>query len=627
MKRTWISALAGGAAVLALSATAAAVSAPYLSPATSFGPITGSGNCSTNGTLEQPARDAADAQLAGFLATAARDAHTTALFPDADIGTVGATPYALPIANTDVTVSIALHNMTASDAGGVTATTAMSWGSPATGSAPDLIFGSTEQLQDCAPKPTRLVSTGEGGPLASPTPYWTVGGFGSAADQSTLDSVLFTFSEPVDNFGAWFGDLETRSDDAGGAGGELGFIKLYDASGAVLSVQPIVPTVQTPIVPGVTPFGCGGSSSADSSACGNHGTRFLGFTWDTPVVAAFQVIVGDDDNCNNVPTACDGSTERMSFIGPTYAYDNPELTFTKVVVNDNFGIAMPADFTFELTADPNGTPLVTTHTSGDTVELQIDTEYAVSEVASAGYTNTSATCLTDEGSTTDTIDVTVAPTAFTPTIGNSQFTCSFTNDDVAIAVPLTITKVVVNDEGGTSQPADFDLDVSIGGVASVVSSGSTTDLTSPAEVIVSETPITGYSLVSIECRDATSTVLANPFTPNTAMEAINCVVTNDDIAPTTTIGPPESIPPVTTIAPITTTTIPATTAPATTVPTTADVPVATMAPTTTTLAPSSTTPTMVLPATGTSTGPSLQLALGALALGAALIAATRRRTA
>lgn len=600
-----------------MSATAVAVSAPYLSTATSFGPITGSGNCSTNGTLEQPARDAADAQLAGFLTAAARDGHTTAVFPDADVGTVGGTPYALPIANTDVTVSVALHNMTASDAGGATSTAAMSWGTPATGSDPDLIFGSTEQLQDCAPKPTRLVSTAEGGPLASPTPYWTVGGFGSAADQSTLDSVLFTFSEPVDNFGAWFGDLETRSDDAGGDGGELGYLKLYDAAGAVLSVQPIVPNVQTPIVAGVTPFGCGGSSNADTSACGNHGTRFLGFTWDTPDVAAFQVVVGDDDNCNNVPTACDGSSERLSFIGPTHAYDNPELTFDKVVVNDNFGTATTADFTFELTADPNGTPVVTTHASGDTVELQIGTEYAVSEVAAAGYTNTSTTCLTDEASTTNTIDVALAPTGFTPTIGNSQFTCSFTNDDVVIAVPLTITKVVVNDDGGTSQSTDFDLDVSIGGAASVVSSGSTIDLTSAVEVVVSETPIAGYSLVSIECRDAGNTLLANPFTPRSVMQSITCVVTNDDVVPTITIGPPESIPPATTVVPSTTTTVPVT----------AEVPVATVLLPPTTLAPASTTPMMVLPATGTSTGPSSRLALGAVALGAALIVAARRRIA
>lgn len=607
-----------------MSATAVAVSAPYLSTATSFGPITASGNCSTNGALEQPARDAADAQLAGFLTAAARDGHTTAVFPDADIGTVGGTPYALPIANTDVTVSVALHNMTASDAGGATSTAAMSWGTPATGSDPDLIFGSTEQLQDCAPKPTRLVSTAEGGPLASPTPYWTVGGFGSAADQSTLDSVLFTFSEPVDNFGAWFGDLETRSDDAGGDGGELGYLKLYDAAGAVLSVQPIVPNVQTPIVAGVTPFGCGGSSNADTSACGNHGTRFLGFTWDTPDVAAFQVVVGDDDNCNNVPTACDGSSERLSFIGPTHAYDNPELTFDKVVVNDNFGTATTADFTFELTADPNGTPVVTTHSSGDAVELQIGTEYAVSEVAAAGYANTSTSCLTDEGSITNAVDVALAPTGFTPAIGNSQFACSFTNDDVVIAVPLTITKVVVNNDGGTSQPTDFDLDVSIGGAASLVSSGSTIDLTSPAEVFVSETPVAGYSLVSIECRDASNTLLANPFTPSSAMQSITCVVTNDDVAPTITVGPPESIPPATIAVP--TTTIPPTTVPTATVPMTEDAPVATLPSTTTTLAPAATTPTMVLPATGTSTGPSVQLALGALALGAALVVATRRRT-
>jgi hypothetical protein len=584
MSRPFLRGLTVGVSALVVFAAASvsAVSAVYLAPSTAFGPITGSGNCSTNGTLEQPPRDAADAQLSGFLATAAKDSFSTALFPDADVGSLGTGPYTLPIPSTAVSVSVALHNMTAADAGGATSTTPMSWGVPSVGTAPSLLFGATQQLQDCAVKPTRLTSGAEGGPLASPTAYWNATGFGDAIDQSTLDSVLFRFSVPVDNFGAWFGDLETRSDDVGGGdGGELAVVKLYDAAGNVLSVEPIVPNVQTPIAPPATPFGCGGPANADASACGNHGTRFIGFTWDSPDVAAFQVIVGDDDNCNQVPAGCDGFTERSSFIGPTIAFDEPELTFVKTVINDNFGTSAPGDFSLELITDPSGSPVVSTYVDGETVELQRGVEYAVREVAVAGYATTDVTCLTDEGSAGGTIDVPVDPTGFTPTVGDSQFRCTFVNDDVPMDVPLTVTKSVVNDDDGTATAADFEISVIVGGgTPVVVTSGTTIALTSDAEVAVGETPVSGYDLVSIECRDADENDLGATFIPAPSMVAVTCIVTNDDVDPAT--PPPTSTPP-------------------------------------------TTDPGDELPATGSSSSGPLTVALVARGRGAALLTAARRR--
>lgn len=576
----------------------AALSAPHLSTSTAFGPITAGGNCSTNGTLEGPARVAADDQLDDFLAVADRDDHATALFPDTDVGSLGTTPYALAVPGTDLVVSMSLYNVTAADAGGATSTTAMSWGTQSTSSAPSLLFGSTEQLQDCAPKPIRLVSSAEGGPLASPTAYWTVSGFGSTQDQTTLDSAFFSFSEPVDNFGAWFGDLETRLDDVGnGDGGELGYIKLYDSAGTVLAVEPIVPNVQTAIAP-ATPFGCGGGTGADPSACGNHGTRFLGFTWDTPDVAAFQVIVGDDDHCVSVPSDCDGTNERLSFIGPTYAFDDPVLTFDKVVVNDHFGDAIPGDFTFELVTDPGGAAVVSTHTSGDTVPLDVGVEHAVREVAVGGYTNTAVACATDEASPTGNVDVPVAPDGFTPTLGNARFACTFTNDDDPALIPLSVEKVVINDDGGTAGPSDFVIDVRVDGVSNLVGSGDTIDLNSSAGVVVSEVSDPGYSLVSIECTDDAGSALGSAFAPAVAMVSIACIVTNDDIAASTTTAP--------------------------TTPPTTDGPTTTATPST--APPTSEGPATELPATGGSSKALLQLAFPLLLVGVALTAATRRRT-
>ena len=75
--------------------------------------------------------------------------------------------------------------------------------------------------------------------------------------------MLFEFSEPVDNFGAWFGDLESRTDGEG----ETAYLKLYDENGDVLSVEPLTPNNQLPITgpllapsdPGFVDdaFGCG----------------------------------------------------------------------------------------------------------------------------------------------------------------------------------------------------------------------------------------------------------------------------------------------------------------------------------------------------------------------------------
>lgn len=60
----------------------------------------------------------------------------------------------------------------------------------------------SDTLQDCAPRPASLYD-----PAAQP-PYWNAVTF----ENADIDAVLFEFNRDVTAFGAWFGDLETRTD-------------------------------------------------------------------------------------------------------------------------------------------------------------------------------------------------------------------------------------------------------------------------------------------------------------------------------------------------------------------------------------------------------------------------------
>lgn len=410
----------------------------YFSAETAFGPRTGGGDCSTDGTLEGPARDRADTLDDGWVVAAGRDEVVIGLFPLADAGSIG-NDYVLNFPNTAITVEIAKYDITPTLAQS-TAVDSVGVIDMAGGTDPQLSAPGSEQLQDCAPKPTSLVSTGEGGPLGAITPSWDP--VGVSGDGTTLDSVLFTFSEPVSDFGAWFGDLETRAEDATGPddGGELGWVKLYAADGRVLAVEPINPNVQVPVTAdGVLPggvgfdndgFGCGDRDvGTDVEGCGNHGTRYLGFNWSSASVAAMQVIVGDDDHCSI--SACDGLAESLSFIGPQLALENPVLLLEKVVINDNGGSAMPSDAVIELVTDPNGLATVSTHQSGQVLELSPGVSYLLREVVPAGYTQASLVCL-------DLVTGLVQPEVFTSTGLGQRIQCTITNDDVVGSTTTTI---------------------------------------------------------------------------------------------------------------------------------------------------------------------------------------------
>ena len=117
----------------------------------------------------------------------------------------------------------------------------------------------------------------------------------------TRDALTFTFSRPVWGFGAWFGDLETRTDGQG----VPAIVRLLDAAGTVVE--------QFQVAPDVTQSAC----SSAANGCGNNTTRWVGFTGR--LASAMVVIVGDEDAAG---TALD---EGIGFIGANPVDATPEL--------------------------------------------------------------------------------------------------------------------------------------------------------------------------------------------------------------------------------------------------------------------------------------------------------------
>jgi uncharacterized repeat protein (TIGR01451 family) len=118
--------------------------------------------------------------------------------------------------------------------------------------------------------------------------------FGGVGESTTRDAIEFTFSRPVIAFGAWFGDLETRT----AGGGVAALMDLHAEDGTRISRTPIAPV---------------GDQSACANtvtACGNSTTRWVGLLSEAgEAVSRVVIIVGDEDAAG---TALD---EGISFIG------------------------------------------------------------------------------------------------------------------------------------------------------------------------------------------------------------------------------------------------------------------------------------------------------------------------
>jgi hypothetical protein len=180
-------------------------------------------------------------------------------------------------------------------------------------------LSSGSALQDAAPRPGTLDNT------ANQPRFWNDTG----GSDTSRNAARFTFAQPVSAFGAWFGDLETRSITASGT---PAILRLLDAGGNQIGNDiSIDPTTASDNGPAFTPIDqntCGGAISG----CGNKSTRWVGFV-DTNSVARVKqvlVIVGD----NNPNTTSVGKQQSLSFIGADIVPLTTAPTISGKVWND-----------------------------------------------------------------------------------------------------------------------------------------------------------------------------------------------------------------------------------------------------------------------------------------------------
>ncbi|MEM6251357.1 MAG: hypothetical protein AAF821_00415 [Cyanobacteria bacterium P01_D01_bin.156] len=195
-------------------------------------------------------------------------------------------------------------------------------GSVHTGAAAEL--NDSDTLQDNAPRPASLYDDTVGAANGHPA-MWNE----NVGATDSPNGVMFTFAQPVRAFGAWFGDVETRTDGNGAAA----YLRLLDVNGdrigADIAIQP-TNLIESGGTTAINQTNCGGT--ATDIGCGNRSTRWISFvdTVATPRVKQAVLIVGDDDEGG------DAGTEHISFIGANVlTASNPNVLLVKRITAIN----------------------------------------------------------------------------------------------------------------------------------------------------------------------------------------------------------------------------------------------------------------------------------------------------
>ncbi len=179
------------------------------------------------------------------------------------------------------------------------------------------------------------------------------------------------------------------------------------------------------------------------------------------------------------------------------------LTLVKIVTNDNGGTAVATDF---MLSASGSTPLSGAGGASANVNAGV---YHLSELGVTGYAAGTWNCVGGTVQSNGVIDLALGESAI----------CTIKNDD--IQPKLTVTKIVVNNNGGTKVIADFPLNV--GGVS--VNSGEQNSFNA-GSYTVGETNLPGYSAsISGDCAADGSVTLA-------VGDVKACTITNDDQAAT-----------------------------------------------------------------------------------------------
>ncbi len=210
-----------------------------------------------------------------------------------------------------------------------------------------------DTMQDFAPIPRKYAGQ-----------YYTNESQNGFGDQNSYRNGLrLTFSEAINNFGVWVGDVETRTDGEG----TPALLRLYDSSLNLILEQVINPNNihtdgdQNQAICGTTNTT---TSLINTTGCGHNTTRYIGFTSNMPVVKTMLIIVGDDDAFPGTDEN-NGNTEHISFMAPSMMFFTPKTTpnFTSVLSlcdgqdatssNRNFclNLSLAQDVQGDLTAD------------------------------------------------------------------------------------------------------------------------------------------------------------------------------------------------------------------------------------------------------------------------------------
>lgn len=171
-----------------------------------------------------------------------------------------------------------------------------------------------DTMQDFAPVPRKYAGEYYGNESQN--------GFG---DQNNYRNGLrFNFSKPIDNFGVWVGDLETRTDGEG----TPALLRLYDENLNLILEQVIKPNnINTDGDQNQSVCGTENTTTSliNTTGCGHNTTRYIGFSANMPIVKIMLIIVGDDDAFPGADEN-NGNTEHISFMAPTKGFFNLKTT-------------------------------------------------------------------------------------------------------------------------------------------------------------------------------------------------------------------------------------------------------------------------------------------------------------
>lgn len=212
----------------------------------------------------------------------------------------------------------------------------------------------------------------------------------------------------------------------------------------------------------------------------------------------------------------------------------PQLTLAKNLVNDNGGNLTVADFDISI----DGTEVL----NGASNLVAANAAITISELDVAGYTEGTWEC-NDVTGLTPAADLPAAGAAGGATVTlapGADVTCRITNDDVAPV--LTLTKTLINDNGGDLTVTDFDLALD----GTVVTAGTANTVIANTGIEISELDLPGYTEGTWSCTDATGLTPAADL-PSTGLATsakavlapgadVTCSITNNDIGPQLTLA-------------------------------------------------------------------------------------------